>query len=101
MSAHVVTELKTRPEHTEQVVSTLRKVLPDSLVHDGCVWAICLRRDQDDPTRIVSFTQWASRRDYEYYLAWRTGTGMTGEIGELLTEPMSIEYFDDIVTVTR
>ncbi len=45
MSAHVVTELKTRPEHTEQVVSTLRKVLPDSLVHDGCVWAICLRRD--------------------------------------------------------
>jgi len=56
MSAHVVTELKTRPEHTEQVVSTLRKVLPDSLVHDGCE-AICLRRDQDDPTRIVSFTQ--------------------------------------------
>jgi len=26
---------------------------------------------------------------------------MTGEIDELLTEPMSIEYFDDIVTVTR
>lgn len=24
-----------------------------------------------------------------------------GEIGELLTGPMSIEYFDDIVTVTR
>jgi len=26
---------------------------------------------------------------------------MTGEIDELLTEPMSIEYFDDIVTVTQ
>ena len=100
MSAHVVTELKTRPEHTEQVLSTLRKVLPDSLVHDGCE-AIHLRRDQDDRTRIVSFTQWASRRHYEHYLAWRTGTGMTSEIDELLTEPMSIEYFDDIVTVTR
>jgi quinol monooxygenase YgiN len=74
--------------------------LPDRLNHDGCE-AIHLRRDQDDPTRIVSFTQWASRRHYEDYLAWRTDAELTDEIGELLTEPISIAYFDDIVTVTR
>jgi quinol monooxygenase YgiN len=99
MSVHVTTELKPRPEHTDQVVSALREALPHSLEHDGCE-AIHLRRDQDDSTRIVSFTQWVSRH-YEDYLAWRTDTGLTDEIGELLTEPISIRYFDDIVSVSR
>jgi quinol monooxygenase YgiN len=100
MSVHVVTEHNARPEHTGQVVDTLREALPDSLAHDGCE-AIHLRRDQDNPTRIVSFTQWASRRHYQDYLAWRTDTGLKDEIGELLSEPISIAYFDDIVSLTR
>jgi quinol monooxygenase YgiN len=100
MSVHVATEFKVRPESTELLVNTLREVLPDSLSHDGCE-AIFLRRDQDDPNHIVSFTQWASRHHYEEYLAWRTDSSLTDERGDLLTEPMSIEYFDEIITVTR
>ena len=50
---------------------------------------------------MVSFTQWATRRHYEEYLAWRTEAGLTDEIGEMLTEPMSIRYFDEIITATR
>jgi quinol monooxygenase YgiN len=69
-------------------------------LYNGCE-AIHLRRDQDDPTRIVSFTQWATRQHYVDYVAWRTETGLTDELGDMLTEPMSIEYFDDIVSVTR
>lgn len=71
MSVHITTELKTRPVHTEQVVNKLREALPESIECDGCE-AIHVRRDQDDPTHIVSFTQWARRQDYENYLAWRT-----------------------------
>ena len=100
MSVHVTTQLKTRAEHTERVVAALSEALPHSLQHEGCE-AIHLRQDQDDPTNIVSFTQWASRQNYEDYLAWRTETGMTDEIDELLTEPLSIRYFDDIVSLTR
>ncbi|HEX4219548.1 MAG TPA: antibiotic biosynthesis monooxygenase family protein [Acidimicrobiales bacterium] len=100
MSVHVTTELKTKPEHTEDVVAALSEALPHSLDHDGCE-AIHLRRDQDDPSRIVSFTQWANRRDYENYLAWRTETGMTDNIEEMLTEPLNIDYFDDILSLTR
>lgn len=36
MSVHVTTELRTRPEHTEDVVKALREALPHSLEHDGC-----------------------------------------------------------------
>jgi quinol monooxygenase YgiN len=100
MSVHVTTELRTKPEHTEEVVAALSEALPHSLEHGGCE-AIHLRRDQDDPSHIVSFTQWTNRRDYESYLAWRTETGMTDDIEEMLTEPLIIGYFDDIVSLTR
>ncbi|WP_217551107.1 putative quinol monooxygenase [Streptomyces sp. GbtcB6] len=100
MSVYVTTELKTRPEHTEQAVNKLREALPESLDHDGCE-AIHLRRDQDDPTHIVSFTQWAGRRDYENYLKWRTETGSMDEMDELFTDPQSITYFDTITGTTR
>jgi len=100
MSTHVVTIQKARPDKVDDVVAILTQALPDSLAHDGCE-AIHLRRDQDDPTRIVSFTQWATRQHYVEYLAWRTETGMTDEVADMLTEPMSIEYFDDIVSLTH
>jgi quinol monooxygenase YgiN len=100
VSVHVTTELRTRPEHTEDVAEVLSEALPHSLEHDGCQ-AMHLRRSQDDPTRIVSFTQWAQRRDYENYLSWRTETGMTDNIEDMLTEPLIIDYFDDIVSLAR
>ena len=81
MSVHVTTQLKTRPEHTDEVITALSEALPHSLQHEGCE-AIHLRQDQDDPTNIVSFTQWATRQNYEDYLAWRTETGMTDEIDQ-------------------
>jgi quinol monooxygenase YgiN len=67
MSTHVVTTQKARPDKADELVAILTQVLPESLAHDGCE-AIHLRRDQDDPTRIVSFTQWATRQHYVDYL---------------------------------
>jgi hypothetical protein len=49
----------------------------------------------------VSFTQWSTRQHYVDYLGWRTESGLTDELGHMLTEPMSIEYFDDVVSVSR
>jgi quinol monooxygenase YgiN len=100
MSAHVVTEFKTKPERAEELVQILSQALPDSLAHDGCE-AIALRRNQDDPANIVSFTQWATRRHYDDYLAWRTEAGLTDEVSEMLSEPMSIKYFDEVITISR
>jgi quinol monooxygenase YgiN len=100
MSTHVVTEHHTQADRTEDVIAILSASMPDSLAHDGCE-EIHLRRDQDDPARVVSFTQWASRRHYEDYLAWRTATGLTDEIRAMLTTPISVEYFDDLASVGR
>jgi quinol monooxygenase YgiN len=98
MSVHVATEFRTKPQYADGLVAALTEALPDSINHEGCQ-AISLRRNQDDATNIVSFTRWATRQHYEDYLAWRTEHGMTDDIGELLTEPMTITYFDEVVAV--
>lgn len=82
------------------MIAALSEALPHSLTHEGCE-AIHLRRSQDDPSQIVSFTQWRQRQNYENYLRWRTEMGMTDDIEDMLTEPLIIAYLDDIVSLTR
>ena len=41
-------------------------------------------------------TRWATRQDYERYLAWRTESGYTAQFEEMLAQPMSIRYFDEV-----
>lgn len=36
MSVHVTTQLKTRPEHIDEVIDKLRQVLTESLAREGC-----------------------------------------------------------------
>jgi quinol monooxygenase YgiN len=95
VSTHVVTEFRTRPGQADDLVEELARQVPDSLVHDGCE-DIALRRNEDDPDNIISFTRWATREHYDAYLAWRTAKGDTDTVSQFLTEPMTIRYFDDI-----
>ena len=98
MSTHVVTDFNTKPGKADELIALLTKASADSITHRGCE-AIRLRRDQDNPSHIVSFTQWNTRQDYDDYLSWRTASGLTDEVSHLLTEPMSISYFDELLTL--
>ena len=100
MSVHVTTTLRARPGHADEVIAKLSAALPESLQHEGCE-AIHLRQDQDDRNHIVSFTQWGTRKNYEDYLAWRTETGFRDDMEQLLSEPQSFRFYDDIVSLTR
>jgi hypothetical protein len=53
-------------------------------------------RNQEDPTNIVGDTRWDTRQDYDDYLAWRTDSGYTAQFEEMLAQPMSIRYFDEV-----
>jgi len=92
-------EFKTKGQHVEGLIAALAQVLPDSLNHDGCQ-AISLRRDQDDANHVVSFTNGPppALRGLPR-LANRTGHDRQRR--EMLTEPMTITYFDEVITVTR
>jgi heme-degrading monooxygenase HmoA len=98
MSAQVLTTFATQPGRADELVETLRRVLPATLEHGGCE-EIRIWRDQDDPNAVISATRWQTRAHYEAYLAWRDGTGDTALFEAMLTAPMEIHYYDEIVTI--
>jgi len=95
MSTHVVNEFHALPDRADDVMNLLIELSPISRTRLGCQ-AISLRRNQDDPTNIVGDTRWATRQDYDNYLAWRTDSGYTAQFEEMLAQPMSIRYFDEV-----
>jgi quinol monooxygenase YgiN len=95
MSTHVVTQLHARPGRGDDVGSLLLEILGESLEHDGCE-AIRITRDQENPDHVVAFTLWTERHHYEDYLAWRTARGFTDTFEAMLTEPLVINYYDEV-----
>ncbi len=93
MSCTVLLELKVKPECVEDTLTGLGGMLPETRDYDGCI-EVYAHQDQDDPTTIVAIEQWESRQHYEKYLAWRSETGALDTLGTLLSEPLSIRYFD-------
>ena len=95
MSTHVVTQLHAKPSRGDDVESLLLEILGESLKHEGCE-AIRIMRDQDHADHVVGFTQWTERHHYEDYLAWRTARGFTDTFEAMLTEPLVINYYDEV-----
>ena len=74
MSTHVVNEFHALRDRADDVIDLLIELSPISRTRPGCR-DISIRRNQDDPANIVGDTRWASREDYDNYLAWRTEAG--------------------------
>jgi heme-degrading monooxygenase HmoA len=100
MSVQATNTFSTNPGQARELVQALRQVLPDTLAHGGCeeirIWC-----DQDDPDSVISLTRWATRADYEAYLAWRGQTGDTAMFREMLVKPMEVRYYDEVFRVER
>jgi hypothetical protein len=47
------------------------------------------------PTTSSTTPGWATRQDYDNYLAWRKANGFTARFDEVLAQPMAIRYFDE------
>lgn len=97
MAINILTEFKTKPGRSEDLKALLRELLPQSLEHGGAE-EICIRQNQDDPNDIVSAQRWASREVYLNYRGWRSGIGTTARIQDTLSAPISVRFFDVVVT---
>jgi hypothetical protein len=72
-----------------------RRPAPTSTQGDGCQ-DITILESHDDRANIASLTTWTTRQHYAEYLAWRTEIGDTDTFEQLLDQPMSIRYFDQV-----
>lgn len=95
MSINIITQFKTKPGRANDLIALIRRLLPESLQQPGCE-EVSIRQNQDEPNDIISAQRWASRRDYEKYMAWRTKNGVTQQFNELLAGDLEVRYFNDI-----
>ena len=93
MSCTVLLELKVKPGTGDEVLATLKSILPDTRSYDGNIGMYVIR-NQDDPDVLVAVEEWESKAHHEKYLAWRTETGVMDTLMEVVAEPPSIRYFD-------
>ena len=95
MSINIITQFKTKPGRSADLIALISEWLPESLEQPGCE-EVAIRQNQDDPDDIISAQKWASRQHYERYVAWRTEQGVTAKFNELLVGGIQVRYFNDI-----
>ena len=82
MPVTVIAEFHAAPGKLEELLATLKAVLPETRAYDGCrgldSWL-----DQDRST-VVLTEQWDSFDHYDRYLAWRSETGVLAAAAGLL-----------------
>ena len=71
MSCTVLLELKVKPGTGDEVLATMKSILPDTRSYDGNI-GINVIRNLDDQDVLVLVEEWESKAHYEKYLAWRT-----------------------------
>ena len=95
MSMKVVLEFQTTADQVEAVKDLLRTVLPDTRGYEGFE-SLTVHQNDDTPTSFLLWEQWATRGNYEAYLAWRTETGVLDKLVAMLTEPPTIRFFNHV-----
>ena len=93
MSVTVVLEFQAKADKVDEIKEFFRKVLPETRAYDGFE-SLTLHQDQEDLTSFLVWELWATRSNYEAYLAWRTETGALSSLVEMLAGPPSFRFFD-------
>lgn len=75
MSHTAVVEFPCHPGKGKELLDTLRVALADTRAFEGCE-SIETYSDQEEPDRVMLWEKWATRANYDAYLAWRMETGL-------------------------
>ena len=95
MSINIITEFKTKPGKSNNLIEYLRYLIPTTYEHGG-IEEVHIRQNQDDLDDIVSVQRWTSRQAYVDYFQWRAADGVTGQFEELLAAPIVVRYFNEV-----
>ena len=95
MSVVILVEMQVKPEAVAEVKGLLKQILPDTRAYAG-YQSIDIYDNLDHAGDLVFYEVWESRDHYQRYLAWRTDTGMLAKLGEKLSGPPKIRYFERV-----
>lgn len=63
----IVANIRTKPEHAEQVRAELEKLIPITRAEGGCL-QYDLHRDNEDPAHFMFYETWASREQWQTHM---------------------------------
>lgn len=94
MSIVVKLTLKAKDETYDQLVSTMKAILPDTAARDGAELISCAA-DPESKTVLI-YEVWTDKASQESYLAWRAERGELDAMGAMLAEPPSFEDMEHV-----
>lgn len=86
MTVTVLLEVTAKPECIEEFFAIFAESFKETRVYDGCL-EVYMNRGHDSHNELVLIEQWETRSHYERYLAWRTETGVSEKLAEMLSAP--------------
>jgi len=93
MAVMVLVEVQANSGTGDELVATMRKLLPETRAWDGLLDFV-VYQSQDDKDNLVMVQKWEKKSDYEGYLAWRQETGVLPQLMAACSGPPNIRYYD-------
>lgn len=93
MSIIVLVKISAKEEHLEELKQYFKKILPETRSYEGCQ-GIHLYENKETPTKLIIHAKWTSEEAQKKYISWRMETGEFDKLSPMLSEPLSMQYYD-------
>ena len=94
MSVTVMLTLKAKDDMFDQLVGTMKAILPDTAARDGAE-LISAAADAANK-QVVIYELWDKIESQQAYMGWRTERGDIDKLVALLREPPQVDVLDHI-----
>ena len=91
-SVKVTFVLNLKPGAADTLTADLIEKLPETRKFPGCL-SVNAYLDQEGSDRMILIEEWASKADYEKYLAWRKNAGGGIDLPSMLSAPSKPDYW--------
>ncbi len=93
MSVIVIVNISAKDESLEELKKYFKEILPDTRSFEGCQ-GVQLYENKESPTKLTVHSKWASEEAQKKYGAWRMESGAVDKISSMLSEPMSMQFYN-------
>ena len=93
MSIVVIVNFSVKPESLEELTNYLKEILPDTRSFEGCE-GVELYQNKESPIKLTIRAKWTSDDAQKKYMSWRMETGAMNKLVSLLSEPVSLQYYN-------
>lgn len=93
MPVKILLDLNAEEGQVDAIKAYFSEILVDTRSYKGCI-KIDVLSNLDNPNNLVIYEMWENRQAYQEYYNWRTDTGVFEKLGEMITTPPKLTFFE-------